>query len=137
MLRAFIIGAVVAFAAASCGGVCEKVCDGCCTDFGVCVPLAQTTRTQCGHGGAACVNGDVDYCPVCDKGVCSTGIECWGGPPASCECGYYGPPVCGRFCGDCAQDATCVNSRCVPNDAGTDDAGAGDGGIDDGGTDGG
>ena len=135
MLRAFFIGAILAFAAASCGGLCKQVCDGCCTEQGICVPLAQTARDQCGRGGQACMSG----CPSCEQGACTTGPECWGGPPPSCECGTWSPgSPCAITCGFCPQDATCVDFRCVAadggvDDAGTDGGGTGDAGLDDGG----
>lgn len=109
------------------------ICDGCRTEAGVCVPLSQTSRTQCGRGGAACVNGDVGYCPMGTNGICSTGFECFIHRPAVCECGSQGEGWCGFDCGTCPGGVTCVDFRCAPLDAGAGDAGTDDAGVRDGG----
>ena len=65
------------------GPASNSGCDGCVTSSGACVPLAQTTRSECGRGGQRCFT-----CAVCDQGRCSTGWECFGiRPPDPCECG--------------------------------------------------
>ncbi|MBL8934035.1 MAG: hypothetical protein JNM69_05770 [Archangium sp.] len=115
------------------GSAPDAGCDGCSTETGACVPLAQTSRDQCGRGGQSCFT-----CPACDQGRCSTGWECFGiRPPDPCECGFRCIEGVGsEQCGICSASTTCVANRCVALDAGTD-GGALDGGADAGARDGG
>lgn len=111
-----VVTCAVAIAMLSCSSA-NAGCDGCINSSGTCVPLAQTSREQCGRGGQMCLT----WCPVCDQGMCSTGWECFGVPPPNpCECGFHCIEGVGsRSCGDCTT-GTCVANRCVSGDAGTD-----------------
>lgn len=105
------------------GGLPNEGCDGCITSAGACVPLAQTSREQCGRGGETCQTS----CPACDQGMCSTGWECFGvRPPDPCECGVRCVEGVGNLqCGTCRAGNTCRANRCVADDAGAVDADAG------------
>lgn len=111
MVRIWLVLTGVFLASCS-AATCRETCDGCCKKS-VCVPLASTNRTQCGRGGEQCVNGELNYCPVCMEGICSTGPECFYQRPAICECGSKGNSECGYDCGQCPDAGACVDHRCA------------------------
>ena len=115
------------------GPASNSGCDGCVTSSGACVPLAQTTRSECGRGGQRCFT-----CAFCDQGRCSSGWERnIIPPPEPCECGIRCFNGVGNLqCGICSGGTTCVANRCVSDDAGAD-GGVLDGGADAGARDGG
>ena len=122
-MRLWLVVMVASWLVGCSAADCEKSCDGCCNK-GLCVPLAATSRTQCGRGGAQCLNS----CPVCEQGFCSTGFECLLFRPQVCECGSRGTSLCGFDCGQCAAGKICQDFRCEVPDAGAADAGEGDAG---------
>lgn len=130
-MRFLVAFLLVGACSSTSSGPCVSTCDGCCTAERVCVPLAQTSQTECGRAGGPC-----QRCGACDQGRCSTGLECFGPPPPPvCECGRasngVGPfPVCYRDCGSCSGGLVCVDNRCVASDGGVSDAGTTDGGAD-------
>jgi hypothetical protein len=112
-------------------GTCEPIacdasnCDGCCTQNGVCITLAQQTTGACGADGdacevcsasaSACTQGtcvvDQPCLDVCTDGCCTATGQCI--PYAdqdNDECGgATGPEVCGA----CNPALSCVSGDCV------------------------